>query len=108
MARPDQSYIYWWNAGAARLARPDPGGDAAALMSHLSAMINSTSTILTMDLYKRLLRPDDSAESLVNLVSGVALCDGAEHCIALWFSTSHSSLFVLIKRDSPTSLRRSP
>jgi SSS family solute:Na+ symporter len=71
---------------------------AAALMSHLSAMINSTSTILTMDMYKRLFRPSASERSLVAFGqwSG-AVVMGLGILVAIWFSTSHSSLFVLIQ-----------
>jgi SSS family solute:Na+ symporter len=61
-------------------------------------MINSTSTILTMDLYKRLLRPAASERDLVvfGQWSGAAVM-ALSIAIALWFSTSHSSLFVLIQ-----------
>ncbi|MEK7409391.1 MAG: sodium/solute symporter [Acidobacteriota bacterium] len=71
---------------------------AAALMSHLSAMINSTSTILTMDLYKRLLRPAASERSLVvfGQWSGAAVM-ALSMLIALYFSTSRSLLFILIQ-----------
>ncbi len=71
---------------------------AAALMSHLSAMINSTSTILTMDIYKRLFRPKASERSLVvfGQWSGTVVMS-LGILIALYFSTSRSSLFVLIQ-----------
>jgi SSS family solute:Na+ symporter len=51
-----------------------------------------------MDLYKRLLRPDASERSLVKFGqwSG-AVVMALSIVIALWFSTSHSSLFVLIQ-----------
>jgi SSS family solute:Na+ symporter len=71
---------------------------AAALMSHLSAMINSTSTILTMDIYKRLLRPKASERMLVvfgQWSGAVVMSLGI--LVALYFSTSHSSLFILIQ-----------
>ena len=71
---------------------------AAALMSHLSSMINSTSTILTMDLYKRLWRRDASERALVMFGqwSG-AIVMALGIVIALYFSTSKRSLFVLIQ-----------
>jgi SSS family solute:Na+ symporter len=72
---------------------------AAALMSSLSSMINSTSTVLTMDLYKKLWRPKASEHELVRfgqwsgffvLIGGIA--------IALYYSTLKASfLFVLIQ-----------
>src|SRR5437588_3648842 len=66
LARPDHAYILLVKT----LVPPGLRGlilaaIAAALMSHLSAMLNSTSTILTMDLYKRLWKPDASERSLV-------------------------------------------
>jgi solute:Na+ symporter, SSS family len=71
---------------------------SAALMSHLSALVNSTSTILTMDLYKRLLRPSASERTLVvfGQWSG-ALVMALGILIALYFSTTRSSLFILIQ-----------
>lgn len=99
MAQPDQSYILLVESLVPRGLRGlILAAIAAALMSHLSAMINSTSTILTMDLYKRLLRPDASESSLVRFGqwSG-AIVMALSIVIALWFSTSHSSLFVLIQ-----------
>jgi SSS family solute:Na+ symporter len=72
---------------------------AAALMSTISSMINSTSTILTMDLYKKLWRPKAFEQELVRfgqwsgfvvLIGGIA--------IALYYSTLKASfLFVLIQ-----------
>src|SRR5439155_20468780 len=49
-------------------------GMAAALMSNLSSVLNSASTLLTMDFYRKLVRPDASERSLVwfGQVSGVA------------------------------------
>ncbi len=71
---------------------------AAALMSHLSSMINSTSTILTMDLYKRVWKPDARERQLVifGQWSG-AIVMALGIVIALYFSTSKRSLFVLIQ-----------
>ena len=71
---------------------------SAALMSHLSSMINSTSTILTMDLYKRVLNPDASEDTLVRFgrwSGAVVMAFGI--LIALYFSTTNRSLFVLIQ-----------
>ena len=99
MQRPDQSYIVLVESLVPRGLRGlILAAIAAALMSHLSAMINSTSTILTMDLYKKLVRPDASAKTLVTFGrwSG-ALVMGLSIAIALYFSTTHRSLFVLIQ-----------
>ena len=99
LPRPDHSYILLVQSLIPRGLRGlILAAIAAALMSHLSAMINSTSTILTMDLYKRLLRPSASERSLVvfGQWSG-ALVMALGILIALWFSTSRSSLFILIQ-----------
>jgi SSS family solute:Na+ symporter len=71
---------------------------AAALMSHLSSMINSTSTILTLDLYKRVWKPNASERALVlfgQWSGAVVMTLGI--LIALYFSTTQRSLFVLIQ-----------
>lgn len=61
LSRPDDAYVVLVKAlippGLRGLIL---AGMAAALMSTLSTMINSTSTILTLDLYKRAWRPDAS------------------------------------------------
>lgn len=97
MARPDQAYILLVESLVPRGLRGlILAAVAAALMSHLSAMINSTSTILTMDLYKRLFRPEASERSLVvfgQWSGAVVMALGI--VVAIWFSSSHTSLFVL-------------
>jgi SSS family solute:Na+ symporter len=99
LTQPDQSYIMLVESLVPRGLRGlILAAIAAALMSHLSAMINSTSTILTMDLYKRLFRPEASARALVRFgqwSGAVVMALGI--VVALWFSTSASSLFVLIQ-----------
>jgi SSS family solute:Na+ symporter len=99
MAQPDQSYIMLVEELVPRGLRGlILAAIAAALMSHLSAMINSTSTILTMDIYKRLFRPDASERALVvfgQWSGAIVMAIGI--LVALWFSTSASSLFVLIQ-----------
>jgi SSS family solute:Na+ symporter len=72
---------------------------AAALMSHISSMINSTSTILTIDLYQKLWKPGAGQRELVRAGqwSGLAILLGSI-AIALYFSTFKASfLFVLIQ-----------
>jgi SSS family solute:Na+ symporter len=99
MAQPDQSYIMLVESLVPRGLRGlILAAIAAALMSHLSAMINSTSTILTMDLYKRLFRPEATARALVRFgqwSGAVVMALGI--LVALWFSTSARPLFVLIQ-----------
>ncbi len=99
LPRPDHAYILLVKT----LVPPGLRGlilaaIAAALMSHLSAMINSTSTILTMDLYKRLWKPDASERSLVvfGQRSG-AIVMALGIAMAIYFSTTQRSLFVLIQ-----------
>jgi SSS family solute:Na+ symporter len=72
---------------------------AAALMSHISSMLNSTSTILTIDLYQKLWRPQAEQRELVRAGqwSGLLILLGSI-AIALYFSTLKASfLFVLIQ-----------
>jgi SSS family solute:Na+ symporter len=99
LAQPDQAYILLVGSlvpyGLRGLIL---AAIAAALMSHLSAMINSTSTILTMDIYKRVLRPEADERTLVTVGQWTgAVVMGLGILVAIWFSTSHSSLFVLIQ-----------
>ncbi len=99
MKQPDQSYIVMVESLVPRGFRGlILAAIAAALMSHLSAMINSTSTILTMDLYKRLFRPKADERTLVKFGqwSG-AVVMALAILVALWFSRTHTSLFVLIQ-----------
>jgi solute:Na+ symporter, SSS family len=99
LERPDQAYILLVESLVPQGLRGlILAAIAAALMSHLSALTNSTSTILTMDLYRKLVRPDASEHALVRFGqwSGTAVM-GLGIAIALWFSTSQSSLFVLIQ-----------
>lgn len=73
-------------------------GMAAALMSNLSSVLNSASTLLTMDFYKKLVRPDVSDRSLVwfGRTSGVAiLLLGIG--VAWYYSTQDRSLFEMVQ-----------
>ena len=72
---------------------------AAALMSTISSMINSTSTILTIDLYKKVWKPNAAERDLVRFGqwSGLVVLFGGI-AIALYYSTLKASfLFVLIQ-----------
>ncbi|MSV28909.1 MAG: hypothetical protein EXQ52_09220 [Bryobacterales bacterium] len=72
---------------------------AAALMSTLSSMINSTSTVVTLDLYRRLLRPEATERQQVRVgqwSGALALAAGVG--IALYYATLKDSfLFILIQ-----------
>jgi SSS family solute:Na+ symporter len=66
LERPDDAYVYLVKALIPQGLRGlILAGMAAALMSTISALVNSTATILTIDLYKPLRRPDASEEQLV-------------------------------------------
>ncbi len=99
LPRPDQSYILMVESLVPQGLRGlILAAIAAALMSHLSSMINSTSTILTMDLYKRVVNPAASERRLVSFgrwSGAVVMALGI--LIALYFSTTQRSLFVLIQ-----------
>lgn len=99
LERPDHSYILLVQSLVPQGLRGlILAAIAAALMSHLSSMINSTSTILTMDLYQRLWRPKASERELVifgQWSGAVVMALGI--LIAVYFSTTRSSLFVLIQ-----------
>ena len=71
---------------------------AGALMSMLSTVLNSTSTLLTMDLYKKLLRPDVTEAQQVffgRLSGSIALAVSV--VIAFSFTTSSTPLFVKVQ-----------
>ncbi len=46
----------------------------AAIISSLASMLNSTSTLFTMDIYKKYIKKDATDKSLVNMGRLVALC----------------------------------
>ena len=73
---------------------------AAALMSHVSSMLNSTSTILTMDVYQKLWRPGASQHQLVRAGqwSGIVVLLGSI-AIALYYSTLKGSFLFIIIQD---------
>ncbi len=71
---------------------------AGALMSMLSTVLNSTSTLLTMDLYKKLLRPNVTEAQQVffgRLSGSIALMVSV--VIAFSFTTSSTPLFVKVQ-----------
>src|SRR3954447_4363674 len=71
---------------------------AAALMSNLSSVLNSASTLMTIDFYKKLVRPDAGEKQQVRFgqVSGtLILLIGM--AIALYYSTQEAPLNVQIQ-----------
>ena len=74
-------------------------GMAAALMATVSSVLNSTSTLLTMDIYKRLLRPQasDREQVLFGMISGIVVLVISVF-IAFAYIDSKDSLFVLVQQ----------
>jgi SSS family solute:Na+ symporter len=72
---------------------------AAALMSNLSSVLNSASTLVTIDFYKTFIRPTATEHAQVRFgqISGaVILLAGI--AIALYFSTVKDPLYVQVQR----------
>jgi SSS family solute:Na+ symporter len=71
---------------------------ASALLSHLSSVLNSSSTVFTMDLYKPLISPEASNSTLIAVGrwSGVAIMMVAT-LLAIWFSRGQHMVFTLIQ-----------
>src|SRR5256714_421141 len=73
-------------------------GMAAALMSHVSAVLNSASTIITIDLYKKLMRREVTERQQVSFgrwSSAAVLI--ASIWFAIYFTTSNTTLFEKIQ-----------
>jgi SSS family solute:Na+ symporter len=72
---------------------------AAALMSNLSSVLNSASTLVTIDFYKKCFRPAATEAEQVRFgqVSG-ALILLLGIAIALFYATQKDPLFVLVQR----------
>jgi SSS family solute:Na+ symporter len=72
---------------------------AAALMSNLSSVLNSASTLVTIDFYKKFIRPEatERQQVLFGQLSGTAILL-AGIAIALYYSTQPDPLFVLVQR----------
>src|SRR5438067_4199075 len=73
-------------------------GMAAALMSHVSAVLNSSSTIITIDLYKKLMKREVTEHQQVYFGrwSGVAVL-AASIGFAIYFTTTNTTLFEKIQ-----------
>jgi solute:Na+ symporter, SSS family len=74
-------------------------GMAAALMSTVSTVLNSTSALLTIDLYKKLLRPNasDREQVMCGMVTGVVVLV-ASVFISFLYIESAEVLFRLVQR----------
>jgi solute:Na+ symporter, SSS family len=74
-------------------------GMAAALMSTVSTVLNSTSTLLTIDIYKKLVRPQasDREQVLFGMIAGVVVLV-ISVLIAFLYIGSPEALFRLVQR----------
>ena len=74
-------------------------GMAAALMSNVSSVLNSASTIATMDLYGKVVRPHATERELVRFgrVSGFVILL-VSVLVGLYYSTQGESLYVQLQR----------
>jgi SSS family solute:Na+ symporter len=73
-------------------------GIASSLLSHLSSVLNSSSTVFTMDLYRPLLDRNASDARLVTVGRWAAfvILVGAT-LLAIWFTHGQHSVFLLIQ-----------
>lgn len=73
-------------------------GLASGMLSHISSVLNSCSTVFTMDLYKPFLGRDKSEQHLVRVgrLSAFAILTAAT-LLAIWFSYQQLGVFVLIQ-----------
>jgi solute:Na+ symporter, SSS family len=73
-------------------------GIASALLSHLSSVLNSSSTVFTMDLYRPLLGRGKTDAYLVRVgrISAFVILMLAM-ALALWFARGQHSVFLLIQ-----------
>ncbi|MBI4324368.1 MAG: sodium/solute symporter [Chloroflexi bacterium] len=73
-------------------------GLASGMMSHISSVLNSCSTVFTMDLYKPFLGRGKSEQQMVRVgrVSGFVILAIAT-LLAIWFSYQKLGVFVLLQ-----------
>jgi len=73
-------------------------GLASGMLSHISSVLNSCSTVFTMDLYKPFLGRDKPEQHLVRVgrISAFAILAIAT-LLAIWFSYQQLGVFVLIQ-----------
>lgn len=63
----------WWAIGAKYLPEAQKGLVFAAIVSSLASMVNSISTIFTMDVYKSMMKPNEKEEHYVKIGRIVAV-----------------------------------
>jgi SSS family solute:Na+ symporter len=99
LADPDQAYpVLVKNLVPAGLGGVVMAGIASALLSHLSSVLNSSSTVFTMDLYRPLLARDRSDERLVAVGRWSAFFILLiATSLALYMSRGRHSVFLLIQ-----------
>src|SRR5438093_306537 len=99
MAKPDNAYLLLVKSlvptGLKGLIL---AGMAAALMSTVSSVLNSTSTLLTMDLYRKVINPNATDRQQVRFgqLSGIVAL-AASVLIAFYFVDSDKALFTLVQ-----------
>jgi SSS family solute:Na+ symporter len=99
LSRPDQAYLVLVKelipSGLKGLLL---AGMAAALMGHVATVLNSASTIITLDLYKKLMRREvtDKEQVRIGRWSGAAVLI-ASMWIAIGFTQSDTTLFENIQ-----------
>lgn len=99
LADPDEAYPRLVRAVVpAGLGGIVMAGIASALLSHLASVLNSSSTVFTMDLYRPLVRPNASEKHLVRvgaLSSFVILVIAV--AISIWLARGQYGVFYLIQ-----------
>ena len=96
---PDQAYpLIVKNFVPLGLGGVVMAGIASALLSHLSSVLNSSSTVFTMDLYRPLLgrnKPDHHFVTVGRVSAAIILFFSM--LLAIWFTRGQHSVFVLIQ-----------
>lgn len=73
-------------------------GIASAMLSHLSSVLNSSSTVFTMDLYRPVFGAGKSDSHLVSVGRwSAAVILSFSMLLAIWFTRGQHSVFVLIQ-----------
>jgi SSS family solute:Na+ symporter len=100
LERPDQAYLELVKTlvptGLKGLVL---AGLAAALMSTVSTVLNSTSTLLTIDLYKKVLRPQasDREQVLFGMLTGIVVLV-ISIFVAFLYIEQRQTLFQIVQR----------
>src|SRR5205085_5410906 len=70
---------------------------AAALMSNLSAVLNSASTLITIDFYKKLFRPESTERQQVRFGQIAGTIVLAASATIAWYFTTHPEIPLFVK-----------